>query len=130
MASALAALSNASATFTVAGAGVVTDASTGNVTPAAASITVALFLKADRVRGVSFPGVDIQEVVYDGYCLAALDSRIVPGVRGVLSFAGEAAVECEVMSVRLPYGKTGLLGGVLNDVLGERIELVARSQMG
>jgi hypothetical protein len=34
------------------------------------------------------------------------------------------------MSVRLPYGKTGLLGGVLNDVLGERIELVARSQMG
>jgi len=72
----------------------------------------------------------MQETIYDGYCMSTLDARIVSGVQGILTFAGESAVDCEVLSVRLPFGKTGLLGVVLNAALGERIELVARSQMG
>jgi hypothetical protein len=130
MASALSGLSNATAVFTVAGSGSVTDVTTGNVTPAPTTLTVTLFLKADRVRSVGFPGVDVQETIYDGYCMSTLDARIISGVQGILTFAGESAVDCEVLSVRLPFGKTGLLGDVLNAALGERIELVARSQMG
>lgn len=130
MASALSALSNATATFTVATAGVVTDAATGNVASATTTVTVNLFIKGDRIRGVAFPGVDIQEVVYDGYAIDALDPRITPGTQGTINFAGEGSVDCEVLSVRLPYGKTGLLGGTLNTALGERIELITRETVG
>ena len=129
MASALTALSNATATFTVAAAGVVTDATTGNVTPATTSVTVALFLKADQVRGTTFPGVEVSEKVFDGYALTALDSRIQVGTSGTITFAGEAPLPCEVTGVRLPYGKTGLLGSTLNAALGERIQLAAREQV-
>lgn len=125
---ALASLANASATFSVAGAGVVTDPTTGNVTPAPTTVTVGLFLKSDRVRGTSFPGVEIAETVFDGYAVEELDSRIELGTTGTLCFAGGAPVECKVTGLRLPYGKTGLLGATLNSALGERIQLVAREQ--
>lgn len=128
MASALSALSNASATFTVAGAGVVTDPETGNVSPANAAVTVALYLKAERQELVRYPGVDTAETLYDGYALAPLDSRVQIGTTGTLTFAGETPVTCEVKGVRLPYGKTGLLGTTLSAALGERIQLVSRGQ--
>lgn len=130
MASALSALANATATFTVAGTGLVTDPTTGNVTPATATVSVSLFLKAERVRGTAFPGVEMTETTFDGYALQALDQRIVVGTEGTLVFGGADAVECEVTSLRLPYGKTGLLGATLGAALGERVQLVSREQVG
>lgn len=130
MASALSALANATATFEVAATGVVTDAATGNVLPATETVTVSLFLKSDKISGTSFPGVEIQETVFDGYALSALDNRIVVGTTGTVNFAGEGVVTCEVTGVRLPYGKTGLIGATLNASLGERIQLASREQMG
>lgn len=129
MASALSALSNATATFSVATTGVLTDPVTGNVRPAEASVSVDLFLKSERQTGVGFPGVEIAETLFDGYALTALDSRITEGTSGVLNFAGEGAVEVEVVALRTPYGKTGLLGQTLNAALGERIQLRTREQM-
>lgn len=128
MASALSALSNATATFRVAGTGVVTDPETGNVSPAGATVTVALFLSASQTRVLRYPGVDTTETVYEGYALDALDPRIEIGTTGTLTFAGESPLDCEVRSVRLPYGKTGLLGSTLNSVLGEKVQLVSRGQ--
>jgi len=130
MASALSALANATATFTVAGTGVVTDPTTGNVTPATETVSVSLFLKADRVRGAGFPGVEIIETVFEGYALDALDPRITLGTEGGVEFAGEGTIPCEVVGLRLPYGATGLLGETLNAALGERIQLVSREQVG
>lgn len=128
MATALSALSNATATFKVAATGVVTDPTTGNVRPAEASVQVDLFLKASKQAGVAFPGVEIAETLFEGYALDALDSRIVEGTSGTLTFAGEAALPVEVVNLRLPYGKTGLLGSTLNTALGERIQLRTREQ--
>lgn len=130
MTSALSALANATATFQVAGVGVVTDPTTGNVTPATESVTVSLFLKSDKISGSAFPGVEVLETVFDGYCLAALDSRVGVGTEGTVTFAGEGTMACEVTGVRLPYGKTGLLGQTLNAALGERIQLTSREQNG
>ena len=130
MASALTALANATATFRLPTTGVVTDPDTGNVIPRTQQVTVSLFLKSDRVRGTAFPGVEIQEIVYDGYALGALDPRVVVGTTGTINFAGEGAIDCEVTGVRIPYGKTGLLGQTLNAALGERIQLVSREQSG
>lgn len=128
MASALSALANATAVFHVAGTGVVTDPETGNVSPAGATVTASLFLKAERVEVLRYPGVDTAETLYEGYAIDALDSRIVVGTTGTLTFAGEEAVDCEVKAVRLPYGNTGLLGSTLNSVLGEKLQLVSRGQ--
>lgn len=128
MTSALAALANATVTFQVAGTGVVTDPDTGNVAPAAASVTVELFLRAERIETIAYPGVDQASTVYDGYALAPLDSRIVIGSQGTLTFAGEEPMPCEVKALRLSYGGTGLLGQTLSDVLGERIQLISRGQ--
>lgn len=130
MATALSALANATATFQVAAVGVVTDPTTGNVLPASESVTVSLFLKSDRISGTSFPGVEIQETVFDGYVLESLDSRVVVGTTGTINFAGEGVLGCEVTGVRLPYGKTGLIGSTLNAALGERIQLTSREQIG
>lgn len=129
MTSALSALSNASVTFLVPAAGVVTDPDTGNISPANASVTVALFLRADRVEVLRYPGVDTSEVLYEGYAIEALDSRVTVGTTGTLTFAGETTVPCEVKAVRLPYGKTGTLGAALNAALGERVQLVSRGQL-
>lgn len=130
MATALSALANATATFQVAAIGVVTDPTTGNVLPANENVTVSLFLKSDRISGTSFPGVEIQETVFDGYVLESLDQRVVVGTTGTVEFAGEGVVGCEVTGVRLPYGKSGLIGSTLNAALGERIQLTSREQIG
>lgn len=130
MATALSSLANATATFQVAATGVVTDPTTGNVLPANESVTVALFLKSDRISGTSFPGVEIQEIVFDGYVLEPLDERVVVGTTGTVEFAGEGVVGCEVTGVRLPYGKSGLIGATLNAALGDRIQLTSREQVG
>ena len=129
MASALSALANATATFTVASAGVVTDPHTGNVTPSTETVSVELFLKSDRISSTSFPGVQVSETVFDGYCLTTIDSRVDVGTEGVVSFAGEGQFPCEVTGLRIPYGKTGLIGATLNAALGERIQLTSREQI-
>lgn len=129
MASALRALANATATFEVAGVGVFTDPETGNVLPASELVSVTLFLKSDRVRSSTFPGVEIQEIVFDGYAVSELDERVAVGTTGTLSFSGQEPIPCEVTGVRLPYGNTGLLGGTLSTVLGERIQLVSSGQV-
>jgi hypothetical protein len=130
MASALAALANATATFQVAGTGTVTDPDTGNVMAAGASVVVSLFLKAEKVGYTALPGVDVVDTVYAGYAISpmALDPGIVIGTTGTLTFAGEEPVACEVVEVRLPYGAEGLIGGTLAGVLGQSVRLVARGQ--
>lgn len=130
MASALAALANATATFQVAGTGVITDPATGNVRAVTTEVTVSLFLKADKIATTALPGVDVVDTVYEGYAIdpVAFDSGIVVGSRGTVTFGSEEPVSCEVISLRLPYGDTGLLGGTLNAVLGERVQLLARGQ--
>lgn len=130
MASALAALKNASATFQVAQQGVVTDPETGNVKAVETAVTVDLFLKAQNVDYTALPGIELVDTVYEGYALApqTLPAGVVVGTHGELIFAGEDAVECEVLELRLPYGNTGLLGATLASALGERVRLVARGQ--
>ena len=126
MASALTALANATATFNVAGVGTVTDPSTGNVEAAEETVSVTLFLKADRQRGFEYPGVEVLQSTFDGYALTALDPRIVIGTKGVLLFGNEDVMDCEVVGLRYPFGSTGLLGKTLGSALGERIQLVSR----
>lgn len=130
MASALSALANATATFSVAGVGVVTDPETGNVAPAQATVTVGLFLRAETVEIMRYPGVDQLDTLYEGYAVdpMALDPRIQVGTQGTLTFAGEGPVSCEVKAPRLPYGNSGLLGATLAAVLGEKIQLTSRGQ--
>jgi hypothetical protein len=138
MASALSALANATATFSVAGVGVVTDPETGNVAPAQATVSASFFLKVRRIDGVigrlratdqlRYPGVDTTGLVYDGYALDSLDTRIAVGTTGILTFAGEPPVECEVTELRQPYGNSGLLGDVLTSSLGDRVQLLAVGQ--
>jgi hypothetical protein len=128
MASALTALANATATFTVAGSATITDPETGNIKPVDESVVVSLFLKAEKQRNRQFPGVDIEEVFFEGYAVEALDSRVLVGTLGSLSFSSETAVDCEVLELRTPYGDTGLIGDVLAKALGEKIVLVSRKQ--
>lgn len=130
MASAFQALQNATATFVVAGQGVVTDPATGNVKPVEMEIAVDLWLKANRVTMAGYPGVEIVDTIYDGYAVdpAELDQRVGVGTKGVLEFGGEDGVECEVTAVRVPYGKTGVLGEVLEAALGTPVQLIARGQ--
>lgn len=128
MATALSSIANASVAFEVAGEEVQTDPSTGNVRAVEEVVTVPLYLKAEKVDVVRYPGVDVVDQVYEGYAVEPLDSRVVPGTMGTLTFAGEASVRCEVFSLRLPYGGTGTIGGTLKAVLGEKIQLVSRGQ--
>jgi len=127
MTSALAALANATAIFTVPTVGTVTDATTGNVVPATETVTVSLYLRTfgsiEQVR--SFPGVEIKDETFEGYAVSpqALDARIKPGVVGTLNFAGQGAIECEVIASRYPYGTTGLLGSTVQQVIGDKIRL-------
>lgn len=130
MASALNALANATVTLKVPTSGVFTDPDTGNVVAATANVTLSLFLKAERVDSSPLPGVDVTETLYEGYAVSptAIDTRVVVGTEGTLSFGGQDPVDCEVVSLRLPYGNTGLLGSTLSSVLGEKIQLLARGQ--
>jgi hypothetical protein len=130
MASALSAVANATAVFKVATTGVYTDPATGNVLPADKDVTVTLFLKATTVNEVVYPGVNQTTTIYEGYAVSptAFDPAIGVLSTGTLTFAGESPVPFEVLSLRTPYGKTGLIGTILNSTLGESIKLVARKQ--
>lgn len=130
MASALAALANATAVLTVAQAGVTTDANTGNVSALTTTTTLSLFLKAEKLDYTPYPGVDVTDTIYEGYAISPqlLPATVLTGTQGLLTFAGEPPVECEVLELRSPYGATGLLGDTLRSVLGDRIRLVARGQ--
>ena len=125
MTSALAALANATAIFNVPTVGTMTDPNTGNVIPASETVTVSLYLRQAGTNGSGFPGVDTDVETYEGYAInpQALDARIKPGVTGTLNFAGLGAIDCEVINGRYPYGSTGLLGGTLQQVLGDKIRL-------
>jgi hypothetical protein len=128
MTSALSALVNATATFVVAGTGVVTDPNTGNVVPVEDTVQVQLFLRADKLEYSALPGVDVVETLYEGYAVSptAIDPRVVVGTRGTLVFAGEGEEVCEVKALRMPYGNQGLIGDVMCRVLGEKVQLVAK----
>jgi hypothetical protein len=114
----------------LAGAGVVTDPATGNVMAAEQQVVLSLFLKAEQVAYRQLPGVDLTDTVYEGYVVdpQVLPAGVVLGTRGTLVFAGQPAVECEVLEARLPYGSTGVIGGALQGVLGDRVRLAARAQ--
>ena len=129
MASALQALANAVATFSLATVGTITDETTGNVLPLTEEVTVSLYLRQGSRNGSGFPGVDTDSITFEGYAVSpqALDARIRPGVTGTLAFAGQAAIRCEVLQERFPYGSTGLIGGTLQTVLGDRIRLASYS---
>lgn len=125
MTSALTAVANATATFQLATVGTTTDPDTGNVLPQTENVTVTLYLRQGSRSGSGFPGVDTDTISFEGYAVSpqALDARIKPGVTGTLSFAGQAAIRCEVLQERYPYGSTGLIGSTLQSILGDRIRL-------
>lgn len=129
MASALAALENAVITFVVPASGTSVDAGTGNVVANTETVQVDAFLKGESVAETTFPGVNVITVLYEGYVTSgALDSRVKVGTSGTIEFAGQAAADCEVLEVRLPYGESGLIGGILKDVLGVKLRLASRTQ--
>lgn len=129
MASALAALENAVITFTVPASGTSVDPGTGNVVANTETVQVDAFLKGESVAETTFPGVNVITVLYEGYVTSgALDSRVKVGTSGTIQFAGQAAADCEVLEVRLPYGESGLIGGILKDVLGVKLRLASRTQ--
>jgi len=127
MASALLPLANATAILRLAGAGVMTDPDTGNVTAVEQEVVLSLFLKAEQVAYRQLPGVDVNKTIYEGYVVdpQVLPAGVVARTPGTLVFAGQPAVECVVLEARLPYGSTGLIGGTLQDTLGDRVRLVA-----
>jgi hypothetical protein len=130
VATALAALDNATVTFTVTTAGTTVDADTGNVVPNTTTVAVSAYLKGESVNEVVYPGVNQVTTLFEGYVTSAggLDARVIAGTSGSLVFAGQAAVDCEVLEARLPYGTSGLLGSTLVSALGPKIRLVSRKQ--
>jgi hypothetical protein len=129
VASAFSALQNSTITLTVPAAGVVTDAGTANVRPATATVTLSAWLKAENVAETTYPGVNVVTTLYEGYVTSgALDTRVQVGTLGTVAFAGAAAVDCEVLEARLPYGETGVLGAVLTSALGAKLRLASRAQ--
>jgi hypothetical protein len=125
MSSALLGQVNATATFDVVDVGTIEDPATGNIVPNTEQITVSLFLREGGRSGSGFPGVDTDRLTYDGYAVnpQALDARIQAGVRGLLTFSGKSPARCEVLQERHPYGSTGLIGGIMQSVIGDRIRL-------
>lgn len=125
MTTALAALANATATFQLPTVGTTTDPDTGNILPAMEDVTVTLYLRQGGRSPANFPGVDTDSITFEGYAISpqALDARIRPGVTGTLAFAGQAAVRCQVLQERYPFGSSGLLGRTLQSIVGDRIRL-------
>ena len=125
MTSALTALANATASFTVPTIGTFTDPTTGNVVPATETLTVSLYLRQGNTNASGLPGVDTEVETYDGYAVdpQALDARIKPGITGTLNFAGQGSISCEVLNSRFPFGSTGLIGSTIQQVLGDKIRL-------
>ena len=131
MASALASLVNSTVTFTVLAAGVSVDPATGNVLPNTEELVYTVFLrKVFTEQTTSYPGVDTRSAVYEGYCIEpnVLDARVKGGTPAVLEFAGDPEVSCEVEDARFGYGSTGLIGSIIQDVLGTKIRLLATWQ--
>jgi hypothetical protein len=129
VASALAALENSVVTFTVPAAGTSVDAETGNVVANTATVTVGAYLKGESVAEATYPGVNIVSTLFEGYVTSgALAAGVQVGSTGTVAFAGQAAIECEVLEVRLPFGEQGLLGEVLTAALGTKLRLVSRTQ--
>jgi hypothetical protein len=134
MTSALAALANATAVFTLPTVGVTTDADTGNVLPVTEEVSVTLYLRRfgflENVR--QLPGVVVGDETYQGYAVEpqALDARIKPGITGMLTFGDEDPLPCEVLVARFDYGSAGLIGKTLQDVLGDQIRLARYVQRG
>lgn len=129
VASAFAALENATVTFTVPAGGTTVDAETGNVFAATTTVAVDAWFKAENVAETTYPGVNVITTLYEGYVTSgALDGRVKIGTVGSLVFAGQDPVECEVLEARLPYGETGLLGSVLTAALGVKLRLASRTQ--
>lgn len=128
VASALKALENATITFTVPAAGVTTDAATGNVQANTTTNQVGAYLRGENVAEAAYPGVNVISTLFEGYVTSGtLDAGVKVGTTGSLVFAGQAAVDCEVLEARLPYGATGLLGQTLTSVLGPKLRLVSRT---
>ncbi len=129
VASALVGLQNATVTFTLPASGTTVDAGTGNVVANTTTVQVSAFLKGESVAETTYPGVNIITTLYEGYVTSgALDSRVLVGTLGTIAFAGQAATDCEVLEVRLPYGETGVLGEVLTSALGTKLRLASRAQ--
>jgi hypothetical protein len=126
MTSALSALANATAVFTLPTVGVITDPDTGNVLPAEETTTVTLYLRQGSPQAANLQGVDADTITMEGYAVEpqALDVRIRPGTRGTVTM-GDREMSCEVLQERFPYGNTGLLGTTLQTILGDRIRLAA-----
>lgn len=124
--SALFALVNATVDFNVAGAGVVTDPETGNVSPTVEVQTHKAFLKAVNVDPTIYPGVDVDGIVYEGYVVdpQVLDAKVQVGSTGTLTFGSATGVEFKVLRARMGYGDQGALGSRLSDALGTKITLL------
>jgi len=125
--SALFALVNATVDFHVAGAGLMTDPETGNVSPTVEDLTYKAFLRAINVDPTVYPGVDVNGVVYEGYVVdpQALDAKVQVGSTGVLTFGSGEPVECRVLRARIGYGDQGALGARLSEALGTRVTLLS-----
>lgn len=124
--SALFALVNATVEFRVAGAGVVTDPETGNVSPTVELQTHKAFLKAVNVDPTIYPGVDVDGIVYEGYVVdpQVLDEKVRVGSTGLLTFGTAEPVEFKVLRARIGYGNLGALGARLSESLGTKITLL------
>ena len=130
MTSALAALANATVAFSLPTTGTLTDPNTGNVKPAIETVEVSLYLRQGSLNETDLPGVDATAVAYEGYAVSpqALDARIKRGVVGTIEFSGGSEQRCEVVEAAFPYGTQGLIGSTLQQVLGDRIRLLAYIQ--
>lgn len=117
-------LKNAEATFTIAGSGTETDPVTGNVRPAAATVSYSLYLReANRAGETARPGTNNYTALWDGYVVnpSSLDSRIRPGTPGTLKVGDAPARSCVVRDAKYAYGSIGIPGSVLSKVLGDSI---------
>jgi hypothetical protein len=130
MTSALAAVANASVTFDVATTGTVVDPFTGNVLPRTETVTVTCYLRQGSPAITDLAGVNVAGDTFSGYAVApqALDARVVPGTLGTLTFDGQTPARCVVQEARGPYGTTGLIGSTLQQVLGDKLQIVRYRQ--
>ena len=126
--SSLFALINATVKFRVAGAGVVTDPDTGNVSPTLELQTHKAFLKAVNVDPTTYPGINVNALIYEGYVVdpQALDARVRVGSTGQLTFGSTEPVQFEVLRARIGYGYLGALGSRLSESLGTKVTMLAR----
>lgn len=129
MASALAALANATVTFEVPGTGTTVEVDTGNVVPVKETLTVSCYLKQGSVGQEEMPGIFISQTFYEGYTVepAVLDARVRAGTKGTIAFSGGASCYCVVLQTS-PLGTQGLLGSILSATMGTALRLVERRE--